>query len=853
MSSDTRRRRRKRHHVKQHQSPLRRRRRQSWMCTTALVASTALSAGFSTRVLASTMPVPSETAKWVQQAQGNSKAGDQPVQRFDIVPGPLSAVLPVFEKAAGIKVTLAVDSIGMITSPGVSGVFTPQDALVRLLDGTNVAVRFTAPGAATLEFRLTAESVDVTAPAPRAIVSSPKYTKPLRDIPQTIDVIPQSVMAVQGVRTLSEALRNVPGITMQAGEGGGSSNTSGDMFNMRGFNAANSIFVDGVRDDGLVSRDVFNLEQVEVFLGPTGSDVGRGTAAGYVNMATKAPHLGAGYSAQVGYGSSDQMRATADFNAPLPAGQNDGWVGKAGFRLNVLWQDSGVPGRDIVEQKSRALAPSLALGLGTATRVTLGAQILRQDNVPDYGVPGAAWSEAPLTPTTVQAPLPVAQSNYFGSVGYDYDNASQDSYLGRVEHDINANLTFRNQTRYNQTYRDAVITSIAAVAAYDPKTSLVTLSRQGNQRENTIVSNQTSLVDNFATGALRHSASVGLEYTFEQQFAPVVAGVGTRAPVSIYTPNPNDPVAGYNVVRTGASSKGWTNTLAAYAFDSVDLGRKWQASGGLRFERYDTQFRAVDATSITTTNQGADDALWSGKAGLVYRAAANGNLYVSYGTSVTPPGAANFTLSAQANNQNNPNVKPQTSTNYEAGAKWDFAGGLLSINGSVFHTRNANVIFTTDPTAVPPVFNQDDGQRVNGVAVGASGRVNQQWQILGSFTYLDSTLESQSPLTNGNRLTLTPKRSASLWTTYRLPARVTLGGGLRATDEVFINAANNIVSPGYCVVDSLAEYEVNSHLSLRLNIYNLGNATYIRNVNNNGARYNPGNPRSAMLTSALKF
>ena len=118
-------------------------------------------------------------------------------------------------------------------------------------------------------------------------MSSPKYTQPLRDVPQTIEVIPQAVMEAQGVTTLSEALRNVPGITLQAGEGGGASNTAGDMFNMRGFNASNSLFVDGVRDDGLVSRDVFNLEQVEVFMGPTGSDVGRGTAAGYVNMQTK--------------------------------------------------------------------------------------------------------------------------------------------------------------------------------------------------------------------------------------------------------------------------------------------------------------------------------------------------------------------------------------------------------------------------------------------------------------------------------------------------------------------------------------------------------------------------------------
>src|SRR5262245_54518203 len=177
---------------------------------------------------------------------------------------------------------------------------------------------------------------------------------------------------------------------MQAGEGGGASNTSGDMFNMRGFNAANSIFVDGVRDDGLMSRDVFNLEQVEVFMGPTGSDVGRSTAAGYVNMETKAPHLPAAHSAQINLGSSDRRRVSLDTNAPLSFGSTGGWWSRSAVRLNALWQDTGVPGRDLVDLESGGIAPSIAFGIETPTRVMASAQFVRQDNVPDYGVPGSA-------------------------------------------------------------------------------------------------------------------------------------------------------------------------------------------------------------------------------------------------------------------------------------------------------------------------------------------------------------------------------------------------------------------------------------------------------------------------------
>jgi catecholate siderophore receptor len=798
----------------------------------------------------SAMPLPAAYA--LAQAP-STPPRDPPARRFDIPAGPLSDALPAFERVSGIRITLDLQSIGSLQSPGVTGTFTVSQALSALLGGTGVRARFTSPTAAVLELGAQSESVDVTGRAPGTTIASPKYAGTVRDTPQTIEIIPRAAMEQQGVTTLSEALRNVPGITLQAGEGGGASSTAGDMFNMRGFNAANSLFVDGVRDDGLVSRDVFNLEQVEVFMGPTGSDVGRGTAAGYVNLQTKTPHLESAAAGTLSYGTADQRRITADVNHAIPFRQDGSWLSKSAVRANALWQGSGVPGRDVVELESRAFAPSVALGLETSTRVTASAQIVRQDNQPDYGIPGAAWLDEPLTPTTVRATAPVDQSNYYGSRGYDYDHAAQTSGVVRVEHDLTSRITIRNQTRYNEAHREAVITSIGNPAAFNPATNLVTLSRQGNERRNTILSNQTSLTDRFATGRLQHAASAGVEYTSETQFAPTLGGVGTRAAVDIFNPNPDDPVAGYDVVRTGASTRGRTSTIALYAFDTIELGARWQLNGGFRWEHYDTRYRAVDIAGVATTDERAADELISGKAGLVFKVTRRGNLYVSYGRTVTPPGTANFTLSAQDNNQNNPDVKPQESTNLEAGSKWDLIQGRLLLTGAVFHTVNKNVIFTVDATAVPPLYNQDDGQRVNGVTIGANGSLLAQWQVMANVSYLDTALESQNPVNDGNRLTLTPKLSGGIWTTYRLPRRITLGGGLRFTDAVFINAANTIKSPGYRLVDLLAEYEVNQHLSLRLNVYNLTNEEYIRSLNNNGGRYNPGNPRSGLVASVFKF
>ena len=771
--------------------------------------------------------------------------------QFSIQAGPLSDVIAAFEKTSGTTVRFALDSIGQIQSPGVAGRLTPERALQTLLAGTSLAFRVDAPGQFTIDVPARSESVEVTAGLPT--VQSPKYAVPLRDIAQSVALVPRDVIEQQGAVTLSDVMRNVPGITMQAGEGGGASNTAGDMFNMRGFNAANSLFVDGVRDDGLIARDVYNLEQVEVFMGPTGSDVGRGTASGYVNMRSKVPHMGREGSAMLTLGSAEEKRFTADVNLAAPQVQDDAWIRNAALRVNLLWQHSGVPGRDEVTRESRAIAPSLALGIGTPTRLTFAAQIMRQDNVPDYGIPGAAWDEA-LAPTSVLTPSPVDQRNYYGTPAYDYDRADQDTYTARVEHDLTGRMTLRNQTRYNTTHRQAVISTIQNVAAYNADTNMVTIARQGNDRQNTVVSNQTSLSGRFNTGTLRHAANVGVEIAREEQFAPALTGLGTRAPVNIFSPNPADVVADFAPTRAVASSRGDSTTVAAYAFDSIELTQRWQVSGGIRVERYETKFDSVAATGLSTSIEARDN-LVSGKAGVLFRATDVGNVYASYGTSLTPPGSANFTLSAQANNVNNPSVEPQKSTNYEVGSKWDVAGGRLSLTGALFHTRNENVIFTVDSTTIPPIFNQDDEQRVTGVTVGALGRLTERWEVLANIGYLDSEFRSQGEANNGNRLVLTPAASGSIWSTYRVPVGegLTVGGGVRYTGSAFINAANTIELPGYHLVDALAEYPVNSLLSLRVNVYNLTDERYIRSINNNGGRYNPGNPRSASVTLRVRY
>jgi catecholate siderophore receptor len=795
--------------------------------------------------------VPAETRLAQSQSGAPARANEQPIQ-FDVPAGSLSSVVAAIERISAARVVMSDPSIASIWSAGVSGLLTPREAIARVLEGTSVTMRSTGDDSVVLEIRLAAEQVEVSAPNPLPRPSSPKYTQPLIDVPQTVEVISREVMDAQNVTTLSDALRNVPGISLQAGEGGGASNTSGDMFNLRGFSANNSLFVDGVRDDGLISRDVFNIEQVEVFMGPTGADIGRGNAAGYVNMQTKAPHEGSHYEVKYGYGSENRNRATVDVNHAFNTG-SDSWISRSAIRLNALWEDGGVQGRHVVAHENKALAPTVALGLGTSTRVTVGAQITRQENVPDYGLPTAAWTEDQLAPAVVHAEQPVDLQNFYGSVGYDFDDVEQDTYTALVDRDINARLTLRNQTRYNDTHRTAVITTLQNPASFVPETQTVALSRQGNERKNTILSNQTSLSGGFSTGSLRHQANGGIEIGSEEQFAPALVGVGTRAPASIYAPNPFAPVVDFAPQRGLAFTNGKTATVGVYAFDTVEVGQRWQFSGGLRWERYTTEFEAASAAGDVTSDLSVSDSYVTGKAGVLFRFTSTANAYFGYGTSVAPPGTANFTLNSQPNNQNNPNVDPQESTNYEIGTKVGLFNSRLTLNAALFRTDNKNVIYTVDATAVPPLYNQDDAQRVEGVTVGAVGALSPRWQILASLGYLDAKQISQNPLNDGNRMVLTPEWSGSVWTSYAFPARLTLGGGVRFLDDVFVNTANTIFVPPYSLVDAMAEYSVNRNLSLRLNITNITDVQYVKNVNNNGGRFNPGTPRAAAFTSVISF
>lgn len=697
-------------------------------------------------------------------------------------------------------------------------------------------------------------------------VSSPKLTQPLVDTPQTISVIKKEIIQEQGLTTVVEALRNTPGITLQLGENG---NTSvGDTFQMRGFSTDTSIFVDGIRDLSAVTRDTFNIDQVEVVKGPAGADVGRGAASGYINLVSKLPAADnfAGGSASIN--DAGTKRVTADVNRK---------VGETtAFRVNLMGQGGDVAGRNVVENKSVGIAPSLAVGLGTPTRFYLYSQHIRQDNVPDGGVstvglPGFFNADARLS-----SGVRVNEENFYGSTD-DYEKVHTDMVTAKIEHDLGQGMVLRNISRYGRATVDRVLTGVNAPAApsTDPATWTVARTRQRVDRENEILANQTNLTAEFATGGIKHSLSTGLELMYEKQSLPTFAVPATIVIPSANLYNPNSNVSLPIPMANGAFTNGHTSTVALYAFDTLKLTDRWQVNGGLRYERYNTETNAATlSTAATNPTLPAgtpvpsalkkSDNLLSWKIGALFKPAANGSIYAAVANSFTPPGASNFALSATTTGStvvNNPSLDPQKTTNIEFGTKWDLLQKKLALTAAVYRTDHRNEIAQVDP--LTNTFAQFGKRRVEGVELGAVGQITPAWQLSAGIATMDTKVLEGATGNNsaGAASRWSPDLTATLWSSYKLTGKWTVGGGARyvseqkrVVDPSLSVATQNMPSiPSYWVADAMVSYQATKNVSLQLNVSNLFDKFYVGTLNNSGVRYTPGAPRTALLTANMMF
>jgi catecholate siderophore receptor len=656
----------------------------------------------------------------------------------------------------------------------------------------------------------------------KAEPESPKYTAPLVDTPRSVTIVTEQVMEDMGSTTLVDALRTVPGITMAMGEGG---QPFADRPFIRGYESTSGLLVDGMRDSSAQSRDVFNLEQIEVVKGSSGAFAGRGAPGGSVNLVTKTAKDRDFISGRAQYGNADQARLTADLNHVVSE--------DFAFRVNALWQDADVPGRDAVYDDRWGIAPTFTIGLNGPTRFTASYVHYEGHALMDYG--------HPLDPVTGMPVEGIDPDNFYGLVNRDFHNTKLDSGYVEIEHDFSERVSLRNITRYSHSVNDYIATNPDDSQGNVPNGLVFRNVKSNNSRNETIV-NQTDLTASFDTGGLKHNLSAGIEYSHERTVRATYSvdlsgpggvaiprggcdlfGTGASSDYNctdLYNPDPFDPWSGSISLNATTTTK--AGSWGAYVFDTIDITDRLLLNVGLRWDDFSTE---------TSTGLSNDSDFLTYQAGLVYKPTEHSSVYFSYGTSVSPSGVTVGDGSENISTTNE-DLKPQHGRNIELGTKWELFGDRLALNAALFRTEVKNVHVAVEPGR-GGAQEAIGKQRVQGVELSATGQITDAWSIFAGYSYLDSKILEAGPINagdEGNLLPNTPKHSFNLWTTYAITPQATIGGGVTHMSKRYGNTANNRSVEGFWRVDLMASYDINEHVGLQLNVQNLTNERYYDRV-----------------------
>ncbi len=677
---------------------------------------------------------------------------------------------------------------------------------------------------------------------------SPKMTAPLLDTPRSVQVVPKQVMSDQSASSLQDVLQNSPGITFAAGEGG---RAGGDLPVIRGQNAASSLFLDGMRDASMQARDTFNLEQVEIIKGPDSVYSGRGGAGGSINLVSKAPKAKDAIEVTGQIGTDRNYRGSVDSNWRLGE--------KSAFRLNVMGTKGDVPGRDRAVNFERwGVAPSLMLGMGTPTRITLSYYHYQNDSMPDYSIPYDPRVGLPVTET-----LGISRKNFYGLAERDFMKTRDGMATVDFQHDFSDKLTLRNVVRYGRETADYLATQPDLTLANLPA-GIVDRPAYGRYYTTKAFANQTDLSGEFLTGAVKHGFDLGFEYTSVKQTMAytndqVLSSDGvTKCPADLTQTSLRNPDP--NVAYPCRTARSWpapyaTDTLALYGFDTLKFDEQWQASVGLRWDNYRTSGHDKKKQGYSRT-----DNLFNYQLGLAYKPVPQGTIYASYGTSSTPSAVAGATASDILRKSSDEAAAPEKSRSVEAGVKWLVLDERLTLTGAVFQDTRRN----TNIEVLPNEYEQAGQTRVRGIELGFSGAITPAWNIYGGYTFLDSKLirgGRKDIGAEGQDLPNTPRNAFSLWSTYKVLPELTLGGGAYYVDKVYGNADAGVDAsgapkarwvPSYWRFDAMAKYKFSSHLALQLNVLNVFDQTfYTRARPKNHAALGTG--RAALLSVRLRY
>jgi catecholate siderophore receptor len=699
------------------------------------------------------------------------------------------------------------------------------------------------------------ETVNVT--ARRTALT--KLPAKILDTPQSINVVPLQVIQEQGTTNLQDALKNVPGVTLNAGEGG----AHGDTVNLRGFSASDDFFLDGLRDTGFYTRDSFNYEALEVYKGPASTLFGRGSTGGVINQVSKTPQLYPILSGTASVGTADLYRATADVNEMI----ND----DSAFRINAMVDTGHVEGRNDVRNRRLGFAPSVAFGLDTPTTLTISYFHEEQNDVPDFGIPFLDGS-----------PVHVPRDTFYGLAEGDSTKTNVNIMTEKFNHDFSNDLSISDKARYGfyrfdtrmtaPHYGDANCYTGAApfagapvcggaltdvpvtptnplfpIAGMPQNQIFVQRDRPSASGDVTTWMNETDLTWKFLTGSVAHTLILGAE---EDKEDSDLLRFANQDDLIVATPllHP-DPLESFPGRQTTVSSRPdtKTNTVGLYAIDTVQFTPQWSLIGAIREDR----FNATYNEPISGSYFDHTDWIVTPRAALVYKPTDTQSYYFSYGTSFDPS-AENLSLSSR-----NADLAPEKDHTFEVGGKQEILGGMLSLTEALFDTtmQNARIADPLDPALQVLAGNE----RAEGAELDFAGNITEHWEILGGYTYLIGTSSGLFGPGESGPIPNTAHDQANLWTTYDFDSGFKLGAGAnylgrRAAFKDTTGAESYV--PSYVTFDAMAAYQVTDNIQLQLNAYNLFDKYYFSNTYFSSDAENhaiPGAGRTFLFTVAVNY
>ena len=637
----------------------------------------------------------------------------------------------------------------------------------------------------------------------------------LRDVPQSVTVVTRELASDQGMGSISDVVRYVPGITAAQGEG------NRDQLVVRGNNTTADFFVNGVRDDVQYYRDLYNLERVEALKGPNALSFGRGGAGGVINRVTKE----AGFAPLREFTLTGGSHASRRFATDVDHVFGD----RLAVRLNSMYENSGSFRKD-VDLDRYGLSPTLTFRPTPATTLTAGYEHFHDRRTADRGIPSFRGR-----------PFDIDIATVYG----DPENADSKARvnLGSVslEHQVRG-LTIRNRTMigdYDKFYQNYVPGAVSS----DQSTVSVTAYNNATQRRNLF--NQLDLAFSTPTGPFRHTLLVGVEagrqltdnFRNTGFFSNTATATAVPATASLVT----TPVT-FRQTATDADNHVQTNVAAVYLQDQVELTRWLYAIVGLRLDHFDLQF---DNHRNGERLRRVDNMI-SPRAGLVVKPVEPVSLYASYSVSHLPSSGDQFSSLSTVTQT----LKPERFNNYELGAKWDVRRDL-SFTGALYRLDRTNTrsVDPNDPSRIV----QTGSQRTEGFELEVNGSVRSNWKVIGGYAHQKAWITSATAAAPvGALVALVPRHTFSLWNHYRFLPRWSAGLGVSYRADMFAGIDNTVTLPAYTRADAAVYYTVSEKVRLQANIENLFDTKYYATAHSND-NISPGSPIAVRIGMTTRF